>query len=100
MGLVNVQKHVEIEFLKSKSYEEINDMFRELGETLRKSQLKVKEQEQNIDLYVEWLCGQTKISRWAIRGKIEHNNYELLMEMFKKEAPKPTILDTQKDQND
>ena len=66
------------------------DFMQKKIETLQKQ---VERSERDINLYVEWLCGQTKFARFFIRGKIFANKYDKLMEIFSKEAPKPTILD-------
>lgn len=41
-ALIRMKKHLEIEFLKSKSYEEINDMFNELSRKLELSNKEIK----------------------------------------------------------
>ena len=44
-ALFRLKKQMEIDFLKTKTYEEINDMFNQLSDKLRIAENKVKENE-------------------------------------------------------
>lgn len=67
-ALLEIQKQMEIDFLKEHSYEQINDMFRELKTKLDKAESKVKNLDiqrvsQQSEQLVNFLWEQYKINR-------------------------------------
>lgn len=83
-AVTRMQELIEIEFLKEKTYTEINEMFNELNTKLNKAELELNNLSQHI---VIWRClenitglhGETLFSKGRVYEQVKTDSYPMML---------------------